>query len=202
MNKQATGKKAEKGLQINRLGYNILGVLMREPMSGYEIVSALEKFRPVNISQVYPLLASMEEKGLLTTETIAQTGKPDKKICHLTPLASETLEAWISGPTEEPVVRDDFLSKVYSFWLTGAAEKRALINERIDWLDSEIAFFSNALEALQTHYPEELDDPGKWQFSRDILFRRRLALYREDKLWCLRVLSRVTDTDDENEADT
>ena len=59
-------------IRLNKLSYNILGVLVRQPTSGYDVVRALEKFRPVNISQVYPLLSEMETQGLLTSDEVVQ----------------------------------------------------------------------------------------------------------------------------------
>ena len=191
MNQPTEATAPSKDYQLNRLSYNILGVLLREPKSGYEIVSALEKFRPVNISQVYPLLASMEEKGLLTSVVIVQIGRPDKRIYNPTPRATEVLRDWIAEPTDEPVLRDDFLSKVYSFWICDTAQKRAVIEERIAWLDSEIAFFSECIDVLHAQHRPDVHDPDKWPFCREILMQRRLVIYREERLWCLRVLSRL-----------
>ena len=182
-------------IRINRLGYTVLGVLLRDPTSGYEVVKALEKFRPVNVSQVYPLLAEMEEKGLLYSEEIVQAGKPDKKVYHATPLAHAVVRDWIDAPTQEAVIRDDFMGKVYSFWTSDDASKRRLIHERINWLNLEIAYFAERLAQLHAQHGEAVEDPRKWPFSRDVLMRRRLALYHEEQLWCRRVLERLDRAD-------
>lgn len=187
---------AAADIRINRLSYTLLGALLREPTSGYEVVKALEKFRPVNISQVYPLLSEMEEKGLLSSEEIEQDGKPNKKIYRATPLARAVVRHWIDGPTQEAVIRDDFTAKVYSFWLAETRAKRALIAERIDWLDCEISFFAERLTELHLEHGEAALDPGQWPFSRDILIRRRLALYHEERLWCHRVLEQLNRNED------
>lgn len=187
-------------IRINRLGYTLLGVVLREPTSGYEVVKALEKFRPVNVSQVYPLLAEMEEKGLLESEEIRQEGKPDKKVYRATPLARAVVQDWIDGPTQEAVIRDDFTGKVYSFWTAGPEAKRRLIHERIEWLDREIRFFADHLSSLHKTFGTTVDDPGQWPFSRDILMRRRLALYHEERLWCHRVLERLDRAKEERDA--
>lgn len=183
--------RAATDIRINRLSYRLLGVLLREPTSGYEVVKALEKFRPVNISQVYPALSGMEEKGLLISEEIVQEGKPNKKIYHATPLAHEVVRQWIDSPSHETVVHDDFIAKVFSFWTAGTDAKRALIMERIEYLDSEITYFGEKLTDLHLEYGDAVLDPEHWPFSRDILMRRRLALYHEERLWCHRILERL-----------
>lgn len=177
-----------KPLKINKLGYRILGVLARAPQSGYDIVKALVRFRPVNISQVYPILTEMEAAGLLSAQEVVQSGKPNKKIYRLMPQAEELLREWIKSPTAPPEPRDEFVAKLYSLWKLPAHERAALLHTRLAWLHSEVAYFSEQLEALQALHGAASADPENWQFCRHILMTRRVALYREDIQWCHDVL--------------
>ncbi|MCC5986561.1 MAG: PadR family transcriptional regulator [Pararhodobacter sp.] len=186
-------------LKLNKLCYNILGVLMREPCSGYDVVRALEKFRPVNISQVYPLLGEMEAKGLLSSQEVVQEGKPNKRIYQPNELAALALRRWIGQPTEEPLLRDDFLVKMYSLWACSRTERREVVLARIAWLEQEIDFFHDRLRDLHGTFPDEVNDPGSWQFCRDVLMQRRVRLYSEELLWCEGVLRKL-DASSGNEA--
>lgn len=179
------------GLKLNKLCYNILGVLMREPCSGYDVVRALEKFRPVNISQVYPLLAEMEAKGLLSSVEVVQEGKPNKRIYRPNEFAHHVQRHWIGQPTEAPVLRDDFLVKMYSLWACPADQRRAVLEERIARLEGEIDYFRDRLRELHRSYPEQTLDPDSWQFCRDVLMQRRIRLYSEEVLWCEGVLRKL-----------
>ncbi len=183
--------KKNTTIKINPLSYRLLGVLVRGPISGYDIAKALEKFRPVKISQVYPALSDMESKGLLVSEEIEQTGKPNKKIYYTTELADEALRTWISDATEEPSVRDDFLAKFYALWKAFPDQRQQLLDERLAWLNSEIIFFEASLRKLHVDHGDLTDDPACWQFCRSNLFHRRLVLYREEVLWCHRILNKL-----------
>jgi len=184
------------GLKLNKLCFNILGVLLREPCSGYDVVRALEKFRPVNISQVYPQLAEMEAKGLLTSVEVVQEGKPNKRIYRPNALAHRALQHWIAQPTEDPVLRDDFLVKMYSLWACPDAQRRDVLLARIARLEGEIDFFRERLRELHRTYPKQTLDPDSWQFCRDVLMQRRIRLYSEEVLWCHGVLHKLEATRD------
>lgn len=187
------------GLKLNKLCYNILGVLIREPCSGYDVVRALEKFRPVNISQVYPLLAEMEAKGLMSSVEVVQEGKPNKRIYRPNDLARRVLQHWIAQPTEDPVLRDDFLVKMYSLWACPDAQRRDVLRARIARLEGEIDYFRERLRELHRAYPEQTLDPDSWQFCRDVLMQRRIRLYSEEVLWCEGVLRKLDNARDDKE---
>ncbi|MCB1389455.1 MAG: helix-turn-helix transcriptional regulator [Rhodobacteraceae bacterium] len=178
-------------IRLNKLSYNILGVLVRQPTSGYDVVRALEKFRPVNISQVYPLLSEMETQGLLTSDEVVQEGKPNKRVYSTTPLAHRVLRHWIDQPTEPPVLRDDFLSKVYSLWTCTPAEREKVVRDRIAFLEHETAHFRLQLRDLHAEFPDEASDPECWQFCRNVLMARRIQLYSDELLWCEGLLRKL-----------
>ncbi len=70
--------------KLNTLCYQILGVLLRKPRSGYDIVKQLENIRPVKTSQVYPTLARLEKQGLVLSHDVEQAGKPNKRVYSTT----------------------------------------------------------------------------------------------------------------------
>ena len=105
------------------------------------------------------------------------------------------MQDWIAGPTDEPVLRDDFLSKVYSMWACDPDQRRMVVEDRVFWLDREIEFFSGSIDSLHRNHGGDVADPDKWPFCRDILMQRRLAIYREERLWCLRILGQLDQTE-------
>jgi len=180
--------------KINKLGYRILGVLARAPQSGYDIVKALVRFRPVNISQVYPILTEMEAAGLLNSHEVVQSGKPNKKLYDLTPVAEDVLRAWVTSPTEPPEPRDEFVGKVYSLWKIAPDQRVGILHARLEWLRAEVTHFAAQLQALHVEHGDAYSDPDTWQFSRHILISRRLALYWEEIRWCQDVLASLDNT--------
>lgn len=183
--------KEQAEIRLNELSFALLGVLLRQPCTGYDAVKALEKFRPVKISQVYPLLSDMEARGLLVSKEVVQKSRPNKKVYHTTDLARVVLRDWLDNPTDAPVQRDEFVSKAYSMWCGAPEQRKRLLEGRLAWLQSEIEFFDGRMRVLHSEYGELVDDPDTWQFCRNVLMARRLMLYHDEILWCHRTLARL-----------
>ena len=125
---------------MNTLGYAILSALGRKPCSGYELVQYLDAVWPAKHSQIYPRLTKMEQNGLLVFEEVVQTGKPDKKIFSITEKGRETLEKWVTESPSDPIMRDEFLIKINSIWLSDEESAKKLIQDRISNLEQKVAY--------------------------------------------------------------
>ena len=186
----------EGGVTLNPLGYQILGVVARAPISGYDVRKALHRFRPVRISQVYASLSLMEAAGLVSVRDVSQQGKPNKRLHEMTAKGGAVLDAWIAGPTVHPAQNDEFVRKVYSVWHARPGDRRKLIRDRRDWLLGEVRHFEQMQADLTGAAPDHEADPGRWEFSRGILLSRRLALIHEELRWCESVLALLADDAD------
>src|SRR5215467_1097228 len=70
-------------MTISLLGYAILSLLARWPLSGYDIAREMKKphsffFGQAQFSQIYPELARLEASKLVTSRIVPQQGKPDR----------------------------------------------------------------------------------------------------------------------------
>ena len=113
----------------------LLALLAKEPAHGYELKQAIEQifggaYPSPNIGQIYVTLNRLERDGLVVSEDVAQTGRPNKKVYELTPAGRETLAEWIQQPADGPRIRDDFFVKLALAPLTGATDRTALINQQ------------------------------------------------------------------------
>ncbi|MGB0681928.1 MAG: PadR family transcriptional regulator [Magnetovibrionaceae bacterium] len=66
-----------------------LGALMMGDASGYEIRKAYEEgplsfFHDVNYGSIYPALAKLSEKGLVTFDLVREDGRPERKVYAIT----------------------------------------------------------------------------------------------------------------------
>src|SRR5215471_3899349 len=72
----------------NTLRYIILGLLWGHPMSGYDIKQAFDRalasYWNAGNSQIYTTLKSMSQAGLVQSEVIVQTTRPNRKVYRLT----------------------------------------------------------------------------------------------------------------------
>src|SRR5215472_8262100 len=103
-------------MTISVLGYAILSLLARVPLSGYDIAREMKKphsffFGQAQFSQIYPELARLEAAGLVSPQIVEQQGKPDRKVYSLLPTGRQELERWVVSPTPVQEVRTEFLIK-------------------------------------------------------------------------------------------
>ncbi|MCQ6282464.1 PadR family transcriptional regulator [Bacillus sp. EB600] len=173
---------------INTLGYAILGAVSRKPCSGYELAKYLEVIWPAKHSQIYPLLAKMEQQKLLDYEHVEQSGKPNKKIFSITEKGKEVLEKWIAQSPSDSISRDEFLIKIYSIRLAEKENSIKLIHERISMLEETMNRLSKKIEKIEKN---KVPDPMSKNFGRYILFNRRIRLAKEEKTWCQWVLDLI-----------
>jgi len=111
---------------MRTLKYAILGLINREPMTGYDITrefnsNALANFWYAKHSQVYPELGRLMKEELVTCEVVIQGEKMEKKLYSITKKGQQELQEWLMveeplAPTPKDVFRlrlyfSDFMSK-------------------------------------------------------------------------------------------
>jgi DNA-binding PadR family transcriptional regulator len=113
----------------------LLALLAKEPAHGYELKLALEQtfgqaYPSPNIGQIYVTLKRLETDGLVSSQSIAQDRRPDKKVYELTARGREALAEWVSEPCDGPRIRDDFFMKLVLAARAGIADHMELINSQ------------------------------------------------------------------------
>ena len=113
----------------------LLALLAKEPAHGYELKQALEQtfggvFPSPNIGQIYVTLARLEKDGLVRSQDVAQTSRPNKKVYELTPSGRAALASWVEAQRDGPRLRDDFFVKLALATMTGADDRMTLINRQ------------------------------------------------------------------------
>ncbi len=93
-------RKFAKELNSGTVSLVLLTILARsdEPMYGYEIAKRLEQGSqeklPVKRGTLYPVLRSMEEKGLLQSRVEPSVSGPPRKYYSITEEGREVLAEW------------------------------------------------------------------------------------------------------------
>ncbi|MEH7092958.1 PadR family transcriptional regulator (plasmid) [Priestia megaterium] len=179
---------------MNTLGYAILGALARQPCSGYELAQYLEVIWPAKHSQIYPLLTKMEQNELLIFEYVEQFGKPNKKIFSITEKGRKQLKDWITKTPTHPIIRDEFLIKVYSIWFSDKENAHKLIKDRISNLEQRTNLQEEKISNFKGEYGESGLSANSKHFGRYILYNRTLRLQKEELSWCKWVLDLLQTT--------
>src|SRR6266511_3559331 len=80
----------------------VLGLLSRQPTSGYELGSTAERtiahFWPITRAHIYAELARLEAAGLVTATEVSQQRRPDKRVYAITGAGEAALDAWLASP--------------------------------------------------------------------------------------------------------
>ena len=112
-------------MHISTLGYALLNLLVREPLSGYDLAQRMKRplgfFWQAQHSQIYPELAGLEEHGCILHQVVMQEDHPTKKVYTITETGRTMLKAWVTQPPTPPPERNELLLKTYAIWLADPA---------------------------------------------------------------------------------
>lgn len=102
--------------QLSATAYVILGLVSKEPRSGYEIKAVVDGstrfFWAASYGQIYPELKRLAEAGLVQG-TAAPTGGRRRTVYAITSDGEEELKAWLRLPPETFEMREEGLLKLF-----------------------------------------------------------------------------------------
>jgi DNA-binding PadR family transcriptional regulator len=91
---------------VNATAASILGLLSREPMSGWELFAAFEcsigQFWSITRSQIYREIQTLAASGLIE---IGATGARERRVCTITAAGRERFRAWIAAVPGGELIR-------------------------------------------------------------------------------------------------
>jgi DNA-binding PadR family transcriptional regulator len=99
---------------MNTLGYILLSLLVREPMTGYDLTTQLKKrfdpFWPISHTQIYPVLAQLETQGFCRHHIVEQHDamRPNKKVYEMSEEGLVALRQWVVSPTPLVIAQKEF----------------------------------------------------------------------------------------------
>lgn len=144
-------------MDLSATAYVILGMVSREPRSGYEIKAAVDNttrfFWAASYGQIYPELKRLSEAGLVEGVD-ASTGDRKRTRYAITADGEAELKDWLRKPPETGEMREEGLLKLFFSGVLKPAEAvetlRAMRRARL-----ELAERLSAMEPEKT----ELVDP-------------------------------------------
>jgi PadR family transcriptional regulator, regulatory protein AphA len=101
---------------MNPTAYVILGMVRKEPKSGYEIKGLVDNstrfFWAASYGQIYPELKRLSEAGLVVGVD-SPTGGRRRTVYEITADGEEELKAWLRQPPEVFEMREEGLLKLF-----------------------------------------------------------------------------------------
>ena len=155
------------------LKHGILGLLNNYEMSGYDLMksfdSSLSYFWHVRTSQIYLELGKMAKDGLITSKTLMQDSRPNKKIFTITDDGKKELKNWVLNFDMKKAfaIKNEFL--MLNFFLGEFSKAEALVileNYRLQCED-ELSKLAETTDHIE-HYKEKTDNnisPIFWELT-------------------------------------
>jgi len=180
---------------MNTLGYALLGLLAREPLSGYDLKRLMEErvgfFWSARHSQIYPELARLEGQGMVEHRVVEQSGRPDKKVYEATSLGLEALKEWVTAPVEPRPARDELVLKAYSLWLAEPEEAVKLFREQERRHEEQLLQYEETRAWMEKEWKGDLKRFDSPRFASYVALRRGILYEREYAEWCGWVADRL-----------
>jgi DNA-binding PadR family transcriptional regulator len=133
----------------------VLGFVAIQPMTGYELGKTFSTtaahFWPADQSQLYRTLHRAEAGGLVESNTVEQTTRPDRRLYTLLKPGREALDAWLASPLEPDSSREPFLLRLFFAASLGTAGVIELLNQR----RSAAIELLTTLDALASSAPQK-----------------------------------------------
>lgn len=103
-------------MELSPTAYVILGMVRKEPRSGYEVKAIVDKstrfFWAASYGQIYPELKRLSEAGLIAGVD-APTGGRRRTVYEITADGEEELKAWLRQPPQTFELREEGLLKLF-----------------------------------------------------------------------------------------
>jgi DNA-binding PadR family transcriptional regulator len=158
--------------------YLFLSLISRAPTHGYDLMQTYESLfssvlPSLNAGQIYTTLSRLERDGLVRRHTVAQEGKPNKRVYELTEQGHQLLEGWFAEPLKGPRIKDNFFLKLTSARLSGIVSPVQLIESQRNHYFQTL----HDLNILATT-PEVINNP-----SRLLLIQGAILHLKADLEW-------------------
>lgn len=117
-------------VELSPTAYVILGMVSREPRSGYEIKALVDNstrfFWAASYGQIYPELKRLAEAGLLEGAD-EPTGGRKRTVYAITAAGEEALRSWLRQPPETYEMREEGLLKLFFAGVLPAEEAAPIL---------------------------------------------------------------------------
>lgn len=169
---------------MNTLSYGLLGILANESLSGYDLMLKMNLFWHTRHSQIYPLLAKLEDEGFVEFILVKQSGKPDKKIYTPTEIGIEVVKEWLKTNTDGPVNKDEMLLKTYCIHILNEDSAKKLIRDREEMYRNKFLLYEKKISDFKEQCGGALDNTDSGHFGRFLILNKVLGDAKWGMEWC------------------
>jgi PadR family transcriptional regulator, regulatory protein AphA len=174
-------------MELNPTAYVILGMVRKEPRSGYEIKALVDNstrfFWAASYGQIYPGLKRLAEAGLVVGSD-SPTGGRRRTVYEITADGEEELLAWLRQSPQTFEMRDEGLLKL--FFADALPREEAV--EILRTMRAQRLAMHERLRAIEK-LKGEIEDPFPM-----IVLKAGLEFTEWSAAWCERMEARLLDS--------
>jgi PadR family transcriptional regulator AphA len=165
----------------------ILGLLTRQPMSGYDIKRFLKSLSWLidspSFGSLYPALHALLEDGLVTVEILSRQDKPPRKIYTITEKGRQALQEWMDRPIAPGVSLKAFVMRLILASNLSHASLIAYLEQR----HNQVATHQLALEQTAQATDDDMD------LGERLALDYGLAVAAAELAWLDRALTQLSE---------
>jgi DNA-binding PadR family transcriptional regulator len=126
-------KKPSRGYELRVVKEILLALLAGEAAHGYELRARLQLAlgplaEALNQGQVYVTLNRLDKAGLVTSERVGQSDRPDRKVYELTAAGRTRVEEWLEDTSWPKPAPAEFHLKLVAAAAAGLADPVRLVD--------------------------------------------------------------------------
>ena len=140
----ASIREPSSGYQLRVVQEVLLALLAQQASHGYELRARLQLAlgplaEALNAGQVYVTLNRLEKAGLVTSERVGQTDRPDRKVYALSAAGRERVLEWLEDTSWPKPAPAEFHLKLVAAAAAGLADPVRLVDVQRHALLAELA---------------------------------------------------------------
>lgn len=134
-----------------------LGLLSLGEACGYDLKKRFEAlfrhFFSAGYGSIYPALAELADDGLVTCRTVAQDGKPERKVYSITARGRRQFRDALRHTQPQHKLRSEFLAMIYFAELMDPERLESLLDDRLRQLREAEAHIAEIQRGWSDHVP-------------------------------------------------
>lgn len=177
---------------MRTLKYAILGLVNRNPITGYDITKEFNKelanFWYAKHSQIYPELKKLFDEGLINFEVIIAGESLEKKLYTITEKGQESLRKWLLQVEDlDPTPKDKFKLRMYFSEILSKQEIILQFRDQLIKRNKKLQFLNDVM----SEYDSTIPDVSSPEFGDYMVLEG--AILREESYieWLNRCLNRL-----------
>ncbi len=179
------------------LNHVILGLLNKEPMTGYEMKKIIQNtpflYWSGNNNQIYKAVVELLDEDYVTKRVEHQDGAPSKNVYTLTGEGLRELNRWLLAETDAPVFRKEIFIKLALSGRLGRSYISGMLASYEEIVSAQAALSDRELAACHLFCGES---SGK-AFA-DAICENMMSLYAGELAWIRKLKEQVADLPEED----